>query len=80
MSQPDVPDVAAQEPIPASISAAAHAYQVAMQQQSSSTPPAVPAQAQVPAPDPTRDVLMTDGTPDRPAVSVRAFPEEKVER
>ena len=78
MSQPNVPEVTEQEQVPASISAAAHAYQVAMQQQAA-TPPAVmipapqaQAQAQAPAPDSTKDVVMTDGTPDRPAVSLRA--------
>jgi COMPASS component SDC1 len=71
MSQPNTPDVTAQEQVPASISAAAHAYQVAMQQQSATPPPATPA----PLPqalDSIKDVVMTDGTPDRPAVSPQA--------
>jgi hypothetical protein len=72
MSQPNTPDVTAQEQVPASISAAAHAYQVAMQQQSA-TPPAATTPAPLPqALDSTKDVIMTDGTPDRPAVSLRA--------
>ena len=70
MSQPDTPDVTGQEQAPASIMAAAHAYQVAMQQQSAS--PA--AAATTPAPlapvlDSAKDIVMTEATPDRPAVS-----------
>jgi COMPASS component SDC1 len=73
MSQPNTPDVTAQEQVPASMSAAAHAYQVAMQQQSATLPAAT-----TPAPvphvvDSAKDVVMTDGTPDRPAVSYEAF-------
>jgi len=68
VSQPDTPDVTGQEQAPASIMAAAHAYQVAMQQQSAS--PA--AAATTPAPlapvlDSAKDIVMTEATPDRPA-------------
>jgi len=68
MSQP-TPDVTPQEPTPPSISAAAHAYQVAMQQQQSSTPPTATTPT-TQAPDATKDVVMTDSTPDRPAVNI----------
>ena len=64
MSQPNQTEATAPDSTPSSISAAAHAYQVAMQQQSS-TPGSTPAQIS----DTTRDVVMTDNTPDRPAVS-----------
>lgn len=71
MSQPNIPEGTEQEQVPASISAAAHAYQVAMQQQAATPPavmiPAPQAQAPAPAPDSTKDVVMTDGAPDRPA-------------
>lgn len=64
MSQPDTPsDVIAQEQSTSSISAAAHAYQVAMQQQSS-TPPSAPVA------DATNDVVMADSTPAEAAVSL----------
>lgn len=86
MSQPNqlnIPEVTEQEQVSASISAAAHAYQVAMQQQTATPPavmiPAPQAQAQAPAPDSTKDVVMTDGTPDRPAVSLRASLRAKIE-
>jgi len=73
MSQPDAPDVTAQEQIPASMTAAAHAYQTAMQQQSA-TPPAAHIPATMPPVlDATKDVVMTEGTPDRPAVSPCAY-------
>ena len=78
MSQPNTPaptapDIAgtAQDPTNSSISAAAKAYQTAMQQQPSiSTPPpgyAPPASVT----DSIKDVVMTEGAPDRPAVSFR---------
>jgi COMPASS component SDC1 len=85
MSQPNIPEVPEQEQVPASISAAAHAYQVAMQQQAATPPvvmipaPQAQAQAQAPATDCTKDVVMTDGTPDRPAVSLRASLHAKIE-
>jgi COMPASS component SDC1 len=72
MSQPNTPDVTAQEQVPASISAAAHAYQVAMQQQSATPPPAITPAPLAQALDSIKDVVMTDGTPDRPAVSPQA--------
>jgi COMPASS component SDC1 len=82
MSQPNIPEVTEQGQVPASISAAAHAYQVAMQQQAATPPavmiPAPQAQAQAPAPDSTKDVVMTDGTPDGPAVSLRASLRAKI--
>jgi COMPASS component SDC1 len=67
MSQGDTPALNLQEQTSSSISAAAHAYQIAMQQQSSTpvgatTPVAQPV-------EPTKDVVMTDGTPEGPAVS-----------
>jgi COMPASS component SDC1 len=46
----------------ATISAAAHAYEVAMEQQTATPPSAVP--------DSTKDILMADSTPDRPEVIV----------
>ncbi|KAH8814003.1 hypothetical protein F5882DRAFT_389370 [Hyaloscypha sp. PMI_1271] len=67
MSQPNTPDVTAQEQVPASISAAAHAYQVAMQEQSATPPPAITPAPLAQALDSIKDVVMTDGTPDRPA-------------
>jgi COMPASS component SDC1 len=79
MSQPNTPDVTAQEQVPASINAAAHAYQLAMQQQSATPPAAITPAPQVPAPDSTKDVVMTDGTPDRPAVSLQASFPYKIE-
>ncbi|KAE8447598.1 hypothetical protein EG329_010569 [Mollisiaceae sp. DMI_Dod_QoI] len=61
MSQPNTPgDAIAQDQPSSSISAAAHAYQLAMQQQSSTPPPA-------PVADPSTDVVMADSTPGRPA-------------
>ena len=64
MEQPNTPDVSAPTPgQDQSISAAAHAYQLAMQQQAA-TPPST---AQ-PVDMPLKDVIMADGTPDRPAV------------
>ncbi|KUJ24059.1 uncharacterized protein LY89DRAFT_633897 [Mollisia scopiformis] len=55
MSQPGTPsDTTAQEQVISSISAAAHAYQIAMQQQSS-TPPSVPIAS--------NDIVMADSTP-----------------
>jgi COMPASS component SDC1 len=80
MSQPNTPDVTgvAQEQVPASISAAAHAYQVAMQQQSA-TPAATALAPQAQAPETTKDVVMTDGTPDRPAVRPQAWFLQKIE-
>jgi COMPASS component SDC1 len=71
MSQPNTPELTAQEQVPASISAAAHAYQLAMQQQSATPPAVITPAPQVQAPDSTKDVVMTDGTPDRPAVSFK---------
>lgn len=64
MSQPDTPsDVIAQEQASSSISAAAHAYQIAMQQQSD-TPPSAPVA------DAVNDVVMADSTPVEAAVSL----------
>jgi COMPASS component SDC1 len=78
MSQPATPEVAVEEPTTSSISAAAHAYQVSKQQQSATPPPPPPTttpapHAQVHPPDSTKDVVMTDGTPDRPAVSSQSL-------
>lgn len=80
MSQLNTLDVTgvAQEQVPASISAAAHAYQVAMQQQSA-TPTATTLAPQAQAPDITKDVVMTDETPDRPAVRPQAWFLQKIE-
>ncbi len=67
MSQPPPFEMDAQEAVPQSVSAAAHVYQLAMQQQSSgATPPTI----MTPQPlDSVKDVAMNlDGTPDRPAV------------
>lgn len=70
MSESSPPDVTAQEQVPASISAAAHAYQVAMQQPSATPPAATTPAPMAQAPETTKDVVMTDGTTDRPAVSL----------
>ena len=70
MSQPDTPTAAPQEQIPASTSAAAQAYQVAMEPESA-TPVAATPVPQAQALETTKDVVMTDGTPDRPAVSLQ---------
>lgn len=70
MEQPNTPDVSAPTPgQDQSISAAAHAYQLAMQQQAA-TPPsaATPISTAQPADMLLKDVVMADGTPDRPAV------------
>ena len=73
MSQPDTPDATAQEQIPASMTAAAQAYQAAMQQQPATLPTATIPAAMTPVLDTTKDVVMTEGTPDRPAVSSCAY-------
>ncbi len=70
MSQPNTPDLITQEQVPASISAAAHAYQIAMQQQSATPAAAIIPAPEAQAPDSTKDVVMTDGTLDRPAVGL----------
>jgi hypothetical protein len=63
MSQPATPDVPASDQTPLGLGMAAHAYQPAMQQQS-----ATPTSAASPAADMVKDVVMSDRTPDRPAV------------
>ena len=73
MSQPDTPDVTAQEQIPASITAAAHAYQATTEQQSATPPTAAIPATITPVIEATKDVVMTEGIPDRPAVSHCAY-------
>jgi hypothetical protein len=67
MSEAATPDVPAAEQ-PPSISAAAHAYQIAMNQQSTTPTSTASPTAQIA--DTPRDVVMSDNTPDRPAVSI----------
>jgi COMPASS component SDC1 len=69
MSEAATPDVPVTEQAP-SISAAAHAYQLAMNQQSTTPTSTASPAAQVQAQDMARDVVMSDGTPDRPAVCI----------
>jgi hypothetical protein len=64
MSQPATPDITAPDQAPSSTSAAAHAYQHSLQPQSTT-----PTSAASPAADTAKDILMSDRTPDRPAVS-----------
>jgi hypothetical protein len=64
MSQPATPDITAPDQAPSSTSAAAHAYQHSLQPQSTT-----PTSAASPAADTVKDTLMSDRTPDRPAVS-----------
>ena len=67
MSQPNTPDVSVSDQVSSSISAAAHAYQTAMQQQSTTPTSAASPAAQ--AAEISKDVVMNDNTPDIPAVS-----------
>lgn len=63
MSQPNTPREGAQDALPpSSTNAAAQAYQQAMQKQSTT-----PSAATTPAPA-MADIVMSDSTPDRPAV------------
>lgn len=73
MSQSDTPNGAPQEQIPASISAAAEAYKVAMEPEPATPVAAMPV-PQAQALETTRDVLMSNGTPDGPAVSLQVCP------
>lgn len=61
MSQPEA---TASDQAPSNISATAHAYQSIQHQQSST-----PTSAASPAADMAKDIVMSDRTPDRPAVS-----------
>ncbi|KAG4432441.1 hypothetical protein IFR05_012077 [Cadophora sp. M221] len=67
MSSSNPPETSAQDQNqpPASITPAAQAFLVAMQQQAATPPTATTPAAQ--AIDPSKDVVMTDTTPDRPA-------------
>jgi hypothetical protein len=71
MSQPITPDVlGAQDQKPPSISSTpSQPYQAAMQQQASTPPVAHSPTAQSAAADLAKDVVMTDSTPNGPAVS-----------
>ncbi|RDL34503.1 Uncharacterized protein BP5553_07631 [Venustampulla echinocandica] len=70
MSQPDVPDVGTQENPPPSTDISTETYQPAIQQQLGTTT-SVPTPS-VPVPE-TRDIVMSDSTPDRPASPANAM-------
>lgn len=67
MSKATIPDIPVAEQ-PPSITAAAHAYQIAMNQQSTTPTSTASPTAQIA--DMPKDVVMSDNTPDRPAVNI----------
>lgn len=68
MSQPNTPSPEINPNSTPSISSAAHTYQLAMQTQSSSTPPSSTPSGVLQMPGATRDVVMEDAPLQRPAV------------
>lgn len=68
MSQPETPSPEINPNSTPSISSAAHTYQLAMQTQSSSTPPSSTPSGVLQMPGATRDVVMEDAPLHRPAV------------
>ncbi|PVH88618.1 hypothetical protein DL98DRAFT_202147 [Cadophora sp. DSE1049] len=67
MSSLNSQEASAQDQPPASITPAAQAFSVAMQQQSANPPTAAATTAAAQAIEPSRDIAMTDIIPDRPA-------------